>query len=108
MTQNPAVRELDLGKVFGRGYWANVSESGRNFGKGGDLYRPLTTLSIALSYQLFGTEPLGYHLENILYHGANTACARIPLASEPSEDHLKRMMEESSDAILSLEVTSLS
>jgi len=68
VTENAAVRELDPGKIFGQGYWANVSESGRNFGRGGDLYRPLTTLSIAFSYQLFETAPRGYHLENILYH----------------------------------------
>lgn len=46
-------------------------------------------------------------MENILYQGAKTACARIPLASEPSEEELARM-EASSDAILSLELASLS
>lgn len=45
-------------------------------------------------------------MENILYQGAKTACARIPLASEPSAAQLEQM-EASSDAILSLELTSL-
>lgn len=45
-------------------------------------------------------------MENILYQGAKTACARIPLASEPSAEQLEQM-EASSDAILSLELTSL-
>jgi hypothetical protein len=68
VTLNPAVRDLDLGTIFGQGYWANVTASRQGFGRGGDLYRPLTTLSVALSYQVFGTSPRGYHLENILYH----------------------------------------
>lgn len=45
-------------------------------------------------------------MENILYQGAKTACARIPLASEPSKEELAKM-EAVSDAILSLELSSL-
>lgn len=66
--QNPAVRELDLGKIFGRGYWANASEAAESFDAGAELYRPLTTLSIASSYQLYGGSALGYRLENLGLH----------------------------------------
>jgi D-3-phosphoglycerate dehydrogenase / 2-oxoglutarate reductase len=45
-------------------------------------------------------------MENILYQGAKTACARIPLASEPTSEHLKQI-QESSNAILSLELSPL-
>ncbi|MBZ5642629.1 MAG: tetratricopeptide repeat protein [Acidobacteriia bacterium] len=34
------------------------------------VYRPLTFASIALSWALGGTEPLGYHLLNLLLHAA--------------------------------------
>jgi len=34
--QNPAVREMDLGKIFGQGYWANASESAERIDAGGD------------------------------------------------------------------------
>jgi hypothetical protein len=36
-----------------------------------DFYIPLTTLSLAIDYRLWGMNPLGYHLTNILFHGAN-------------------------------------
>jgi Flp pilus assembly protein TadD len=34
-------------------------------------YHPLTWLSLALDYQLWGDSPRGYHLTNILLHAAN-------------------------------------
>jgi len=36
------------------------------------LYCPLTTLSYAIDYQLWGQGPLGYHVVNLLLHLANT------------------------------------
>jgi hypothetical protein len=35
------------------------------------LYHPLTSLSFALDAQVFGIEPAGFHLENLLLHCAN-------------------------------------
>jgi hypothetical protein len=37
-------------------------------GQGGNLYRPLLTLSLFLSAQISGTQPFGYHLIDILFH----------------------------------------
>ena len=37
-----------------------------------DVYRPLTTLSYALSYRFFGLNPRAYHLVNVLLHILNT------------------------------------
>jgi len=34
----------------------------------GNLYRPLTTLSYALTYKLFGLSPVPYHVTNLLLH----------------------------------------
>ena len=33
------------------------------------LYRPLTTLSYSLNHLIFGLEPGGFHLVNVLLHG---------------------------------------
>lgn len=36
--------------------------------KANPYYRPITTLSFAVDYQLWGNNPLGFHLTNILIH----------------------------------------
>lgn len=36
-----------------------------------NLYHPLTTLSFMADYGLFGTNPVGYHVENVLIHCLN-------------------------------------
>jgi hypothetical protein len=38
-------------------------------GEGRGLYRPMTTASLALDYRVYGMEPSGFHLTNILLHG---------------------------------------
>jgi tetratricopeptide (TPR) repeat protein len=43
-------------------------------GKQRGLYRPMTTASLALDYWIFGLEPWGFHLTNIILHGL---CALI-------------------------------
>ena len=35
------------------------------------LYRPLTWLTLALDYELWGMNPAGYHLSSVLLHAAN-------------------------------------
>jgi len=44
------------------------------FGKDNNAgtYRPLTTLSFALNYAVYGLEPYGYHLVNIIIHSINS------------------------------------
>jgi hypothetical protein len=41
------------------------------------LYCPLTSLSYAIDYQLWGHDPFGYHLTNLLLHLANTVLVLI-------------------------------
>ena len=36
-----------------------------------EWYRPVTLYSLALNYRLFGLEPFGYHLTNLLLHAVN-------------------------------------
>ncbi|MCM0080610.1 tetratricopeptide repeat protein [Geomonas sp. Red32] len=40
-----------------------------------ELWIPLTWLSLALDHALWGLNPLGYHLTNVLFHAANSALA---------------------------------
>lgn len=60
VTKNPLVRELSVGsikKIFGSFLL--------------DGYQPLAILSFSLEYQLFGKNPRGYHLTNLLLHLSN-------------------------------------
>jgi Tfp pilus assembly protein PilF len=69
---HPYTKHLrDFPAIFTAGHYA---------GNGG--YRPLTTASFALNYQLGTTNPLGYHLVNVLLHALVSMlvyllCARI-------------------------------
>jgi hypothetical protein len=61
ITRNAAIRALTFG---------NVCEM---FSKPiAKLYCPLTWLSYAVDYQIWGRNPLGYHLTNLVLHLANT------------------------------------
>jgi hypothetical protein len=61
ITQNPAIRSLSPANL-----WAMFTEPVAK------LYVPLTWLSLAIDYQVWGHNPFGYHLTNLLLHVANT------------------------------------
>lgn len=63
IVNNRYVRELDLGRILTTASWWGELAYGK-------LYRPLTTLSFALNHALGGLDPLGYHVVNVLLHGA--------------------------------------
>lgn len=50
----------------------NVSVSGLFFQRGSEYFRPIAILSLLLDFTLFGGNPAGYHLANILIHLANS------------------------------------
>ena len=52
---------------LGHAFLEDVSHQGQ----GGNLYRPLLTISFMLSAQLSGTLPFGYHLLDIILHAAS-------------------------------------
>jgi Flp pilus assembly protein TadD len=51
--------------------WPSVRWAFTTFTEGN--YHPLTWLSLMLDAQLWGANPLGFHLQSVLLHGANTA-----------------------------------
>jgi len=61
ITQNPAIRSLSPANL-----WSMFTEPAAK------LYVPLTWLSFAIDYQVWGHDPFGYHLTNLLLHVANT------------------------------------
>ena len=57
---SPEIRGFDL-RALVLGNWAGL-----------DLYRPLTLISIAVDHALWGDRAAGFHLTNVLLHGAVT------------------------------------
>ncbi len=55
------VRNIQTGGMFG--IWS---------GAGSRFFRPVISLSIYLDHLLWGVEPLGYHLTNLLFHLTNS------------------------------------
>ncbi len=68
---NEHIRSLDLGLVK----WAFTTFYGANY------WHPLTWLSHAVDYALWGAEPGGHHLTNIILHGLNVALVIMLLYS---------------------------
>jgi protein O-mannosyl-transferase len=70
---NPAIVSPEhIPKLFVEPYW-NID--GENYG----LYRPLTVASLAIDRALLGPGPFGFHLVNVLLHGAVAALAWFAL-----------------------------
>jgi protein O-mannosyl-transferase len=61
ITQNPLIRSLSPTNL-----WRMFTEPTAK------LYVPLTWVSLAIDYQVWGQIPFGYHLTNLLLHAANT------------------------------------
>src|SRR5712672_1127843 len=61
ITQNPVIRSLSPEHI-----WTMFTVPAAK------LYVPLTWLSFAVDYQLWGRNSLGYHLTNLLLHLVNT------------------------------------
>ncbi len=65
VVQNRLIKSLSyLPELFTSDYWASILGPGY----GGNIYRPLVLLSLALNYAVGGLNPFGYHLVNLLLH----------------------------------------
>jgi hypothetical protein len=58
---------IDKWSDIGHAFLEDVSHQAQ----GGNLYRPLLTVSLILSAQISGTAPFGYHLIDIILHSAS-------------------------------------
>ncbi len=66
VVQNPFIRRIDLSffrSVFTETHVYN--------------WHPLTMISYAVDYSLWGLDPFWYHLENVIFHTANTLLAGL-------------------------------
>jgi Flp pilus assembly protein TadD len=78
--------------VFYRGlHWTNIQWMFTTFHMG--HYQPLTWLTLAIDFLVWGLDPLGYHLTNLLLHCANAvvlyfvAVRLLRLVQPASADH---------------------
>src|SRR5258708_4431958 len=72
---NSLVQHLsNLPKLFVSNYWANTP-----YEKGVLLYRPLVMASFALDYAVWGNNPFGFHLTNILINAVNAVLLMVLL-----------------------------
>lgn len=53
---------VHLGAIFGKPYWSGTGAMRLR------LYRPLTTLSLAVDHAVAGFSPVWFHLENVLWY----------------------------------------
>lgn len=64
ITENPLIRSLrNIPSLFVGEVWQNVGR-----GHGSIYYRPFFNLSLAVDHALWGVQPFGYHLTNLLLH----------------------------------------
>lgn len=66
VTQNPFIRRIDLD--FFRSVFTEAHD---------DNWHPLTMISHGVDYALWGLDPFWYHLENVIFHSANTLLAGL-------------------------------
>jgi Flp pilus assembly protein TadD len=89
LVENPAYRGLG---------WSQIQWMFTTFHM--SLYRPLTWLTLGLDYLLWGTDPFGYHLTNLLLHLANAILfygiafwlLSLTLARETSAESARRRL----------------
>lgn len=68
VTANPHIRTLS---------WSTVAWAATTFHEG--IWHPLTWLSLALDHAVYGLDPRGFHLTNLLLHVANTVLVFLVL-----------------------------
>lgn len=62
-------------RIFNRSYLTRISDIGdlgtRDIGSGEASYRPIVTISYFIDYHLWGLNPFGFHLHNLILHITN-------------------------------------
>ncbi len=75
IVNNQSIRSWEhLGDILSRDFF-HLHDDPAPYG----YYRPVVTLSYLLDYQLWGLEPAGFHLTNVLVHAANSVLVALLL-----------------------------
>lgn len=53
-----------------------------------DFYHPLHVLSHAIDYALWGTDPAGYHITNVILHGINSCLAYLTVRAITNQERV--------------------
>ena len=61
--ENKLIRNLDIKKIFSTFFWPE-----KDMGKAMGFYRPVIISSFALDYFIWGLNPRGYHISNLIFH----------------------------------------
>jgi len=77
-------RASDIPAYFSSGVWSNTDLAEQAGLSGNTLYRPLFLLTLNVAHQLWGDNPLGYHLLNLLLHGLNVVLVYYLLLGLPA------------------------
>ncbi len=108
VVENPYIKSWKyLPEMLSRDTW-NISEPA-------NYWRPVFSLSLALDYSLWGLNPLGFHLTNILLHAISTAllfslgrklhgttsavCAALLFALHPIQAHAVSVISTRADLL---------
>lgn len=68
ISANPEIQSLgNLSRTLVRPFW-DLSGAAAGKATEGGYYRPLITLAYTLQYQVFGLQPIGYHVVNLVLH----------------------------------------
>lgn len=63
------------------GLFANPMMHGTRFTEVGLFYRPIASLTYAIDYAVWGLDPFGYHLTNLVLHGLAAVLAAVSIAA---------------------------
>lgn len=70
--KNPTITDVsNIPRMFVQSVWQFMNQSAQE--PVGAYYRPLFNIALIVNFQLFGVEPLGWHLVSVLLHVAVTA-----------------------------------
>jgi tetratricopeptide (TPR) repeat protein len=70
---NPYLKGNHLLDFFGKGFWANTALGDNTIA----MYRPLVLVIFSMGHKLWGSDPAGYHIFQLLLHLTNTILVYI-------------------------------
>jgi protein O-mannosyl-transferase len=75
IVENPLVRSVgNIGSIFSSNYW---NRGGAGIAFDPTLYRPLTVVTYAIDFTLWGGNPTAFHATNVVLHAATTVLVSL-------------------------------